>query len=412
MLLTVSQLNRYVKNLLENDAVLCEVQAEGEISNYKEHGSGHRYFSLKDAGAAISCCMFAGNAAGLAFAPKNGQHVKAYVRVSLYEKTGQYQFYISYMQPAGEGHLQAAFRALKEKLQREGLFDAARKRAVPPWVQCVGLITSPTGAVVQDMVRVIRQRNPAVQMALFPAQVQGEGAAESIAQAISQANALALAGGKVAPQLLIVGRGGGSMEDLWAFNEETTARAIAASVLPVISAVGHETDVTIADFAADLRAPTPTAAAVLAVPPAADWASKVVSLHQRATRAINATLSQHRARWAAVVSRPCLTRPMDAVVMRQMHLQSLEQSLHRLSLSCVQQAQARVAAQHNLLEKMSPYALWQRGYAYVQDQHQNSVHSMAGLTPGQPLSICWEDGHALVEILQLEETAWQKNPKK
>ena len=247
---TVGQINRYIRNLLENDFILSSLLVKGEISNFKAHSSGHLYFTLKDASGALSCVMFRQDAAGLPFEPENGMQVVVYGHVSLYEKTGQYQLYAEFLEPLGIGTLQVAFEQLKEKLAAEGLFDGDFKREIPKNPSCIAVITSPTGAAVRDIMQIVKRRDPNVKVAIFPTLVQGEQAAVDIVHSLKLVNEWGKA------DVIILGRGGGSMEDLWCFNDENVARAVFASEIPVISAVGHETDFTITDFVADMRAYT------------------------------------------------------------------------------------------------------------------------------------------------------------
>lgn len=260
---SIKELNRYIRMKLDSDNLLSDVWIRGEISNFTHHGSGHMYFTLKDESSRIKAIMFASHNQRLPFIPKEGARVIARGNVTVYERDGQYQFYATHMQPDGIGSLYLAYEQLKSKLEKEGLFAEVRKRSLPRFPKCIGVITSPTGAAVRDIVITLQRRFPQVAIVIYPVLVQGKGAAPSIVKAIGALNAMGEA------DVLIVGRGGGSLEELWAFNEEEVARAISASRIPVISAVGHETDFTIADFAADLRAATPTAAAELAVPHAA-----------------------------------------------------------------------------------------------------------------------------------------------
>ena len=348
---TVAQINRYIKGLLEDDALLCELKVEGELSNFKRHNSGHLYFTLKDASAAVNCIMFASYASGITFKPENGAKVIVFGHISLYEKTGQYQLYaVNIKSLEKTGDLAAAFIQLRDKLKEEGLFDPTRKKPIPGWASCVALITSPTGAAVQDMIKVIHERNPGVKIVVVPTLVQGSQAAEDIVNAIHAVNCWNKA------DVMIVGRGGGSIEDLWAFNEEIVARAIAASSVPVISAVGHETDFTIADFAADFRAPTPSAAAVAAVPDVSEHFLRAKMLRQRADRA----LSQASAK-----------------------------------------ARARLLMAEQLLEKVSPYALWERGYALICADNQIRVRSVEELHPKQTITIHMQDGEATAQVLKV-----------
>jgi len=369
---SVSQVNRYIKTLMEDDALLNELRVEGELSNFKNHTSGHMYFTLKDANAALSGVMFAGNADGLSFAPKNGMQVIVSGYVSLYEKTGQFQLYAVHMQPMGKGALEIAFAQLREALQKAGLFDPARKKAIPTHPRCVALVTSPTGAAVQDMLKVIRERNPSVSIVLAPALVQGPNAAPDIARAIKMVNDWGKA------DVLIVGRGGGSMEDLWAFNEEIVARAIAASQKPIISAVGHETDFTIADLAADVRAPTPSAAAVMAVADASEIFAKAANLRHRADRALQYILSEN-----------------------QRCVQDASQHLQRTMQNRLHSYKAVLENQNALLEKLSPYALWKRGYAAICDSNGQGIRTVESLTPEQMVTLHMQDGHAEVQVLNI-----------
>ena len=349
---TVTQINRYIKDLFENDALLYEIKVEGELSNFKMHSSGHMYFTLKDATAAINCIMFASYSMGLTFEPENGSKVIVMGHVSIYEKTGQYQLYAANMKPMGEGDLAAAFVRLYNSLEAEGLFKAERKKSIPEFVNCIALVTSPTGAVVADMIKIIKERNIGVKIAIMPTLVQGENAALDIVNSIQTVNEWGKA------DVIIVGRGGGSMEDLWAFNEEIVARAIAASGIPVISAVGHEVDFTIADFVADLRAPTPSAAAVAAVTDISEHFNKAASLRQRADWAIEQALTKAR---------------MD------------------------------LRNSKNLLEKLSPYALWERGYAAVFSDDGTRIRSVEGLNIDDIVKIYMQDGEAKCAINEINK---------
>ena len=406
---TVAQVNRYIKRLMEEDALLCELQVEGELSNFKRHSSGHLYFTLKDASASINCVMFASYAAGLltqttqglldtsgpSFEPKNGEKVIIRGHVSLYEKTGQYQLYAIHMKPVGEGDLTAAFIKLRDSLKAEGLFEADRKKVIPEWVNCVALVTSPTGAAVQDMIKVIRSRNPGVKIVVVPTLVQGPQAAPEIARAIQLVNEWQSA------DVMILGRGGGSMEDLWAFNEESVARAIADSHVPVISAVGHETDFTIADFVADFRAPTPSAAAAAAVADVSEQFLLASLLRQRADRAINQAYIMAQGRLKILSGRSCLTRPMDSIAMRQLHTQQLTKDIDRLISTQLQSCKSLLSNKTQLLEKVSPYALWRRGYAAVSTMEGAGIRSVKDLSLGQAVTFHMQDGEALAQVLSI-----------
>jgi len=365
---TVSQVNRYVKRVLESDALLAGVFIEGELSNFNAHSSGHLYFTIKDANAAISGVMFKAHTANLNFEPKNGMKVIAFGQLSLYEKTGQYQVYAEIFEPAGVGGLQLAFRQLSEKLQKEGLFDEERKRPIPAFAHKVAVITSPTGAVVHDIIRTIRGRNPVIKIVVIPAKVQGDGAAVDLAQAIKFVNA------SVDADTIILGRGGGSIEDLWAFNEEILARAIAASKTPIISAVGHETDFTISDFVADMRAATPTAAATAVAYDHAQMVNYIANLRVQLAKNL-----------------------VENVRGRIDYVQTLVTQLNRHAKNRLAREWQNLAHHEALLEKVSPYAAFKRGYALV--HHENRLVTGAhGLQAGQALDLIWADGTATATI--------------
>ena len=366
---TVSQVNRYVKRMLEADALLAGVFIEGELSNFNIHSSGHLYFTLKDANAAISGVMFKSHTLNLSFAPQNGMKVIAFGQLSLYEKTGQYQLYVEIFEPAGVGGLQLAFRQLSEKLQNEGLFDQEHKRSVPAFAKTVAVITSPTGAAVHDIIHTITVRNPAVKIVVVPTKVQGEGAATDLAQAIKDVNAWGKA------DVIILGRGGGSIEDLWAFNEEILARVIAASKTPIISAVGHETDFTIADFVADVRAATPTAAAVAAV-----YDHKQMVEHLQ-----NLQKELHE-------------NTIIGIIDRFTNAKFLLGQLNRQVKSRIAKEWQDLAHQETLLEKVSPYTAFKRGYALVRNEQSRLVTTTQDLTLGQTLKLTWADGTAEATI--------------
>lgn len=369
---TVSQVNRYIRRIFEDDALLGALWIEGELSNVKAHTSGHWYFTLKDENAAIACVMFKSSAERLAFMPKNGMKIIISGHISLYEKTGQYQLYAERMEPVGVGGLQAAFAQLCEKLRAEGLFDAERKRAIPAYVSCVAVVTSPTGAAVQDVIRVVRSRNPAVKIVVAPALVQGQDAAEDIARALAEVNEW---GGA---EVIILGRGGGSAEDLWAFNEEITARAVAASRIPVISAVGHETDFTVTDFVADFRAPTPTAAAAM-VFARDETLAQIQDQTERLTRYMYHLCEQNKNE------------------IKQLMLKSLT----RLTQNRLARKRESLATLAALLEKVSPQALWRRGYTAVRDEHNRPVTSVGALGKDDTLTLHFADGHAETRVISI-----------
>ncbi|MBO8163130.1 MAG: exodeoxyribonuclease VII large subunit [Brevibacillus sp.] len=343
---TVSQLTRFVKHTLERREELADVWVRGEISNFTHHTSGHMYFTLKDEQSRIKVVMFAGYNRFLRFLPKNG--TKAIVRgsISVYERDGNYQLYAREMQPDGLGSLYLAFQQLKEKLEAEGLFDAERKRPLPAFPQSIGVVTSPTGAAVRDIVITIKRRFPQAAITIVPAIVQGEEAPASIEAAIRRCNDLAHV------DVLIVGRGGGSIEELWAFNDERVARAIAASRVPVISAVGHETDFTIADFVADVRAATPTAAAELAVPHYLEWVERIGQLEHRLHRVMKTNLQEQRQRLARLTGSYGMRRPQRRIDEAR---QQLDEWIYRLRLNAIQLVRRRREQAAQLSDRLQRY---------------------------------------------------------
>ncbi len=390
---TVGQINRYIKNLLENDFILNSLLVQGEISNFKAHSSGHWYFTLKDAAGAISCVIFRQDAQQIPFLPENGMQVILYGQISLYERSGQYQLYGEFLEPVGMGALQLAFEQTKEKLAAEGLFDADFKREIPAHVSCIAVITSPTGAAVRDMIQIAKRRDPRVKIAVFPTLVQGEAAAGEIVKSLRLANEWGKA------DVILLGRGGGSMEDLWAFNEESVARAIFASEIPVISAVGHETDFTIADFVADLRAPTPSAAAELATEELDAVRQAVQEKTARLEREVQAVLLFAKRRLAAWQERPVLKRPLEGIRQMRDDLEQKQRLLQRELLWSLEKKRQRLQAAENGLQAVSPFSIMQRGYAMLMDGSGKPVTAAAAAEIGQELQIRLQDGILQAEII-------------
>ena len=389
--ITVSQLNRYVKSLLEGDRNLAAVYIGGEISNFTNHyKSGHLYLSLKDEGALVRAVMFRAYAAKLAFTPENGMKVIVRARVSRYEKDGSFQLYIEEMQPDGVGALQVAYEQLKARLAAEGLFDEGRKRPLPRYPSRVGVITSPTGAAVRDILNVLGRRYPLAQIVFCPVLVQGEGAPPQLIAALHRLNE------RRAADVIIIGRGGGSIEELWAFNDEGVARAVAASRIPVISAVGHETDFTICDFAADLRAPTPSAAAELAVPDQAQLAQRVLQLQAIALRAVRNTVDLRGKSLDSLKAKRCLATPLFYVEEQAMRLDYITRAFAGAAHVAVTRADRRLAAAAGKLDALSPLKVLSRGYsiAYVKDADgaDRVVGRRADVRPGDKLALRLSDG--------------------
>lgn len=353
-ILTVRELTAYVKRLFDRDELLQDVVVRGEVSNAKHHRSGHLYFTLKDEDSALDCVCFRNVARGLAFDLEDGIQVVAGGRVSVYEKQGRYQLIVLFLRPDGVGALHAAFERLRAKLQAEGLFEDSRKRPLPPFPTCIALVTSPTGAAIRDLTTIISRRFPLARMIVVPAVVQGEAAPASLIQALRAADSL--------PEVdvIILGRGGGSLEDLWAFNDEALARAIFASHKPVISAVGHETDLTISDLVADLRAPTPSAAAELAVPDATELLQHLSSLASRARSALRASLQAADARLSRLAARRPLRTPSS--ILEQWFLrtdEAADASLDAITLA-LERASHRLRLASTRLEAQRPEQVMQR----------------------------------------------------
>ena len=383
---TVTQLNTLIKAAFDNVPALQNVCVRGEISNYKLYPSGHHYFTLKDAEGSLKCVLFKGNAFSLRFRPQNGMSVLAVDRVSVYPRDGAYQLYCSRLIPDGAGDLQMAFEQLKQRLYAEGLFDPAHKKALPRFPRCIGIVTSPAGAAVHDMLRIIGKRYPLCKLILLPVRVQGEEAAEEIARAIAFANWERLC------DLLIVGRGGGSMEDLWAFNEEVVARAVYASEIPVISAVGHEPDVTISDFVADLRAATPSNAAELAVPDREELRAQLDGLQKQMSAALQRKAQLSRTRLEALRARPALRDPMNLIRDRRLRLDTALDSLSAAQSAHTQAHRRRLTALAAALDAMSPLKVLSRGYAVVTDLRGELVTTAAEAYTKEALDVRFRDG--------------------
>ena len=396
--ISVGQLNHYVKTLLEGDLNLAAVHISGEISNFTHHyQSGHMYMTLKDDSAAVRAVMFKWSASKLQFRPEDGMRVIVRARVSLYENTGSFQVYIEEMQPDGVGALQVAFEQLKKKLAEEGLFDENRKKPLPKYPNRVGVITSPTGAAVRDVLNVLGRRYPLAQVVFCPVLVQGDGAAPSIADAIRRFNAANAA------DVLIVGRGGGSMEDLWAFNEELVARAVADSVIPVISAVGHETDFTICDFVADLRAPTPSAAAELAVPDAGRLLSFMDNVRARLSTATHKHIAAASSRLDVLKSKRCLSAPQYYTDEQAMRLDYLTRRFAAAAQQQLGAADRRLSAAAAKLDALSPLKVLGRGYAIGYTADGGVVDSVHGVQVGDTLSLRVADGTLCCEVTEKQE---------
>ena len=395
--LSVSQLNEYVRRSLASDPMLQQIVLTGEISNFKAHSSGHLYFSLKDEEASIACVMFRQSASTVRFRPENGMSVRLFGSVSLYTKTGGYQFYAERMEQAGMGELYLRFEALKEKLMGEGLFDVSLKKPLPLLPKGVGIITSATGAVLQDIRTVSWRRNPGMKLVLCPVKVQGEGAAREIAAALRQMDKMPDV------DVLIVGRGGGSMEDLWPFNEECVARAIAACRKPVVSAVGHETDYTIADFVADVRAATPSAAAELCVQPREALLQSTVQRQERMARLLHNRLSSAELRLGALKARMEQLSPVNRVERYALSLEGLRVRMESAAQRGITMAQHRLERAVLRLNASGPVESLRRGYALLL-KGESLVRSVKEVKAGQRLDVRLHDGTMTVLVEKTEGT--------
>lgn len=379
--LSVSELNYRIKSLLDGDPLLSGLAVRGELSNYKIYPSGHHYFTLKDAESSLRCVMFKSAASRLRFRPENGMGVTAVGRVTVYPRDGAYQLYCEGLMPEGVGDLQLAFEQLREKLSKEGLFDRERKKPIPRYPERIAVITSSAGAAVRDIIRVLGKRWPMAKVLVLPVRVQGEDAPPEIAGALRYANRWKLA------ELIITGRGGGSMEDLWAFNDERVARAVFESEIPVISAVGHEPDVTICDYVADLRAATPSNGAELAVPDQDELREVLASIGIRLDQAVKKQLDQRRARLEELSSRRCLRDPGAYVDLKRQMLDGLtEQMLSRFErrLEGGRREFVRLASS---LDALSPLRVLGRGYAVATDQTGAALTDAGQVSPGDRLSL-------------------------
>ena len=389
---TVTQLNKYLKDKFDNDENLEAILVKGEISNFKNHYTGHLYFTLKDENSLIKCIMFKGYAERLNFIPKDGMKVMVFGSVSVFERDGVYQIYAKSILEDGVGDLHEKFEQLKNKLEAEGLFDVKHKKAIPMYPRIVGVLTSQTGAVIRDIINVSTRRNPNVYIKLFPVPVQGPGAAEQIAEKIKIMNEKKLA------DVLIIGRGGGSLEDLWPFNEEIVARAIYESELPIISAVGHETDFTIADFVADLRAPTPSAAAELAVPDVYDLKQKILNYQNRYRQALKKKIEVMKLRFESVMKSRVFTDPLRKIIDNSTILDNymirLENSVEKIQ----KERRNNYAELITKLDTLSPLKTLSRGYNLA-EKDGKIVKSVYQLEKDEVVKLKFIDGNRDVKVL-------------
>lgn len=398
LVLSVSQLNRYIKMNFDADENLANIFISGEISNFTNHyRTGHLYFTLKDNSAAVRAVMFNSSAKRLKFMPEDGMKVIARGRVSVYEASGQYQLYVDDMQPDGVGALNLAYEQLKEKLQKEGLFSELHKKPLPPYPEKVGVITSPTGAAVRDIINVLGRRFPYAEIVFCPVLVQGEGAHLQLTDAVNLFNS------ERAADVIIIGRGGGSIEDLWEFNDEGLARAVYNSDIPVISAVGHETDFTICDFVADMRAPTPSAAAELAVPDANELQYALSALKNRMFLNVSSGIADRRSRLEYLMSKGALKSPDEMLSNRSQRLDTAFSKMLSSYENRIGGKKVEFISAATALSKLDPMSVLMRGFAFVSDKNGKNVYSSQALAKGDKINVRFHDGSAVCEVKEITQ---------
>jgi exodeoxyribonuclease VII large subunit len=395
--LTITQINEYIRTMMDGDRLLMNVAVKGELSNYKVYPSGHHYFTMKDEGAALKCVMFKGSAMKMRFRPENGMQVIAMGRITVYPRDGAYQMYCTGLVLDGVGDLYAAFEQLKTKLAAQGLFDPTHKKPLPKYPQTIGIITSSAGAAVHDMLRILRRRYPLTAVRLLPVRVQGAEAPGEIAAAIAYANHHRLA------DLLIVGRGGGSMEDLWAFNDERVAHAIFHSQIPVISAVGHEPDVTISDFVADVRAATPSNAAEIAVPDQDALRQALDKMSADIATAMNRQIQAASRHLKVLSESPALKSPEGYLLQRKNNLELLRNRLIAAQNQQIHSKARRYAALTAKLDAMSPLKVLSRGYSMTQSENGQIIRSVHDVSSGNTIRITLQDGYLTATVTESKE---------
>lgn len=384
--MTVTELTIYIKQLIDSDILLSDVLVAGEISNFKVHTSGHMYFSLKDKDSVIKCVMFRTQNSRLKFRPEEGMKVIARGYISVYTQGGTYQLYLDDIQPDGTGALYMAFEQLKKKLESMGLFDTDRKKPIPMLPQAIGVITSPTGAVIRDIINILNRRYPNNRVILYPSAVQGAEAPARLIEGIKCFNRLKNV------DVIMLARGGGSLEDLWAFNDERLALAISQSEIPIISAVGHETDFSISDFVADLRAPTPSAAAELAVPEKQVLTNKLDSCKKRLANALIQRMKKERERINKITKSKTMRKPLDFINQKRQRIDSLDRSLVLHGKAQVERFRASLGIAAGKLNALSPLTVLSRGYGMIKKEDGTTVRSVKGLSPGDRLIVTVADG--------------------
>lgn len=400
---TVTEISEYIKYIFDKDYALNSICVQGEISNFKKHSSGNLYFTIKDESSVINCIMFKDEADNLKFKIGNGFLAIINGRVSSYEKTSQYQLYINSIEPLGKGSLYLAFEQLKQKLSDEGMFDKIHKKQIPYYPEVVGIITSITGAAVRDIIQIAKRRNPSIQLMLIPVLVQGENAAKDIAKAIYLMNEWNKA------DIIIIGRGGGSIEDLWAFNEEIVAKAIYDSNIPIISAVGHEIDYTIADFVADLRAPTPSAAAELAIPDLSETKIKVNSFNKRLINGFGNNIFKYKTKLNQISNKLLLNEPSKQIYDLQSQINRLKKDLNKSMQLYLQLNKATLVNAINKLETSSPLSILKKGYSICYKHDGQTVTNVDNVYKEDILTIQLNDGYIMAKVESKEKGIWHAN---
>lgn len=401
---TVGQVNRYIKNMFAEDFMLRRIYVKGEVSNCKYHTSGHIYFSLKDETGSIACVMFAGSRAGLTFRMQDGQNVIILGSVSVYERDGRYQLYANEILLDGAGLLYEKFEALKKELEEMGMFAPEYKQPIPAYAKRIGIVTAPTGAAIRDIQNIAHRRNPYVQLILYPALVQGNDAAPSIVRGIEVLEAQHV-------DVIIVGRGGGSMEDLWAFNEEMVARAIFDCNVPIISAVGHETDFTIADYVADLRAPTPSAAAELAVADVAGVLDQILQYRQQLARRMDERIERCRDKLTGDRKRLSLLSPQSLIREKRQLLIEKEDRLGTLAGQNLEQKKHQMLLYAERLKGLSPLDKLQQGYSFAVDAQERNISETSQVKNGDALKLYVTDGYISTQVLHVQQVAYESRVK-
>ncbi len=393
---SVTEINQYIKNMFIKDRILSHIYVKGEVSNCKYHTSGHIYFTLKDAQGQLACVMFAGQRRGLTFRLEEGQSVIALGSINVYERDGKYQLYAGEILLDGLGLLYERFEKLKKDLEAEGLFDQAHKKPIPPYPKKVGIVTASTGAAIQDIINISKRRNPYVQLILYPAQVQGEGAAQSVVKGIQALD-------KLGVDTIIIGRGGGSIEDLWAFNEEIVARAVYACWTPIISAVGHETDITISDYVSDLRAPTPSAAAELAVNDYMSYLGKLNDYKRLLTKAMVQKVTYQQNKLKELKLRLFYASPAYQIRQKRQLLMDMEQRLQNRMNQRLKEKRHRLELYIAKLEGLSPLSKLSKGYALVVGEDNKPLQSIKTVSPKELLTISLLDGDIRTRVEEISE---------